>query len=41
MQNISLVDGDSIPDDLKLQLEDVGGNEQVYNKVLGVLKVIL
>ena len=39
MQNVSLVDGDDIPENLKLQLDDVGGNQQVLDKILGAFKV--
>jgi len=35
MQNVSLVDGQEIPNSLKLQVEDVGGNQQLYEKILG------
>lgn len=40
MQNVSQIDGQKVSESLKLQPEDVGGNQQVYEKIFGQFKVI-
>lgn len=40
MQGLSCVDGETIPDNLKLQLADLDGNQQAYEKIVGFFKVI-
>ena len=39
MQNVSQIDGSKVSESLKLQPEDVGGNQQVYEKILSQFKV--
>lgn len=33
MQNLSIIDGDSISDDLMLQVNDLGGSQEAYDKI--------
>lgn len=40
MQNITQVDGASISENLKLQLDDVGGSPTIFDKIMSQLKVI-
>lgn len=41
MQNISRVDGDTIPDEYKLQLIDLDNDTETYFKIMSEFKVIL
>lgn len=40
MQNLSQIDGSTIPEYLKLDVEEVGGDRQLYDKIHGKIMVL-